>query len=132
MTGKWRAADRWVAGLGMAAGVALGVIGVRFLIVPQHAANFFGLTNPPGRFDLHLMVALRDLWLAGMLVALAVMREWRPLAICLGLGAAVCLGDAAIVAGSSGRTSAVAFHLASGVYCGVLCWAAWRRAEMPG
>lgn len=125
---RLRAADRWVIGLAIAAGVALLAIGIRFLAVPHQAARFFGLSNPPGPFELHHIVALRDLWLALMLIGLAILREWRALGLCLGLGAMVCAGDAAIVMASSARPSAVAFHLASGLYCAVLAWAAWRRA----
>lgn len=122
--------ERWVLGLAVAAGIALAVIGVRFLTVPHQAARFFGLSNPPGVHDLHHVVALRDLWLAALLVGLAVMRQWRGLALALGLGALVCWADAAIVAGSSGRTEAIAFHVASGVYCAALAWAAARIAPL--
>jgi hypothetical protein len=128
---KLRTSDRWVLGLAIAAGVALLLIGIRFLVVPHQAARFFGLANPPGPFDLHHIVALRDIWLALMLIGLALLREWRALALCLGLGAAVCLGDAAIVLASSARPSAVAFHLASGVYCGALAWSAWSASRRP-
>lgn len=125
MTGKLRPHERWVMGLAIAAGIALLVIGARFLLVPGQAAAFFGLSRPPGQFDLHRMVALRDLWLALMLIGLAGLREWRALALCLGLGAIVCLADSTIVAASSARPAAIAFHLASGVYCGGLACAAW-------
>lgn len=109
--------------LAVAAGLALLVIGIRFLTIPHQAARFFGLSNPPGQFDLHHVVALRDLWLALMLIALAAMREWRALSICLGLGALVCFADSTIVVASSGRIGAIAFHVASGVYCAVLAYA---------
>lgn len=116
-------------GLAIAAGLALAIIGIRFLTVPHQAARFFGLSNPPRPFDLHHVVALRDLWLASMLIGLALLREWRALAICLGTGALVCLGDAMIVSASSARLSAIAFHVASGIYCAGLGWAAWRCAR---
>lgn len=129
MKPKLATADRWVLALAIAAGVALLVIGVRFLAVPHQAARFFGLANPPGQFDLHLVVALRDLWLALMLIGLAALCEWRALALCLGLGALVCFADSAIVASSSGRGSAIAFHVASGIYCAVLAFAAHSRSR---
>ena len=125
---KLRAADRWLIGLSTAAGVALLVIGIRFLVVPHQAARFFGISAPPGPFDLHQVIALRDIWLAMLIIGLAGFREWRALGLCLGLGAVVCLGDAVIVFWSSGRGSAMAFHLASGVYCGILAWVAWKAA----
>lgn len=127
--GKLRAADRWVIGLAIAAGLVLLLIGIRFLVVPQHAAHFFGIANPPRPFDLHHVVALRDVWLALILIGLALLRSWRELALCLALGSAICLGDAVIVAMSSGRTSAIAFHLVSSVYCGAVAWAAWKRPK---
>lgn len=125
--GKPSASDYWLLGLAVACGVVLLVIGIRFLVVPRQAARFFGIDNPSGPLDMHLVVSLRDLWLAALLIGLALLREWRALAMCLGLGAVVCLGDAAIVARSSGRVAAIAFHLASGIYCGAIAWAAWRR-----
>ena len=107
MSTKLPPEDRWVMGLAVATGLALLVIGVRFLSVPHQAANFFGIANPPGQFDLHHVIALRDLWLAAMLIGLAVWREWRSLALCMGLGAAVCLADSLIVLNSSGRGIAI-------------------------
>ena len=63
------------------------------------------------------------------------MREWRALGVLLGLGALVCFGDSAIAAASSGRATSIAFHAASGVFCGGLAYAVWRRrgggAERP-
>ncbi len=129
MKSKLRAADRLVLALAVAAGVALLVIGIRFLTVPHQAARFFGLATPPGQFDLHAVVALRDIWLALMLIGLAVLTEWRALALCLGLGALVCFADSAIVAGSGGRGSAVAFHIASGIYCAALAYASHSRTR---
>jgi len=128
---KLRASDRWVLALAVAAGIALLVIGVRFLVVPHQAARFFGLSNPPGQFDLHHVVALRDLWLALLLIGLAALREWRALALCSGLGALVCFADSLIVAGSSGRFGPIAFHIASGVYCGLLAYASHSRSRNP-
>ena len=129
MSDKLRAPDRWIMVLSIAAGLALLVIGIRFLTVPHQAARFFGLTNPPGRFDLHSVVALRDLWLALMLIVLAGLREWRALSVCLGFGSLVCFGDSVIVALSSGRPSAIAFHIGSGIFCGALGFAAWKRTQ---
>lgn len=120
--------ERWVLGLAAAVGAALAVIGIRFFTVPHHAARFFGLGDPPGPFDLHYVVALRDLWIAGLLIGLALLREWRAIGLTLFLGAGVCLGDAWIAASSSGRASAVAFHSASAIYCAGIGLLAWRQA----
>lgn len=126
MSARLRSPGRWAIGLTIAAGLALTIIGLRFLIVPEQAARFFGLADPPALFDLHRVIALRDLWLGLLLMALALLREWRALAAALGLGAAVCIGDALIVFQSSARPAALAFHLASGVYCAAVAAACWR------
>ncbi len=125
---KLRAPERWLIALSVAAGLALLVIGIRFLTVPHQASRFFGIGFPPGPFDLHHVIGLRDLWLALLLIGLALLQEWRALALCLGLGVLVCGGDALIVMQSSGRLDAIAFHLVSGVYCGVLAWLVMRRS----
>lgn len=57
---------------------------------------------------------------------LSALSDWRGLAIWLGLGLLVCVADAAIVAQSSGKALAVAFHLASGLFCGAFAAACWR------
>lgn len=133
MTPKITAPERWLIALPVAAGLALLLIGIRFLTVPHQAARFFGLGAPAGPFDLHQVIALRDLWLALLLIGLALLREWRALSLCLALGALVCAGDAMIVMQSGGQSSskpsAIAFHLASGVYCGVLAWLTHRRSQ---
>jgi hypothetical protein len=117
--------------LSVVAGLALLVIGVRFLTVPQAAARFFGIGGQPSSFDLHYVIALRDIWLALLLIVLALVRDWRGLALWLGLGALVCFGDSWIAAVSSGRAVSVAFHIASGIYWGALAAACWKEARRP-
>lgn len=121
---------RHLVWLGVFAGVVLAVIGVRFLVDPRAAQHTFGLAKAVTGFELHHVIGLRDLWLGALAAMLALLREWRALAIWLGLGTAVCLADAAIVASSTGKWWAIAFHLGSAVFCGWLglaCWRAWRR-----
>ena len=120
---------RVLLGLSGAAGLALLVIGVRFITVPQSAARFFGIGAQPTSFDLHYVIALRDLWLALLLIALAALRDWRGLALWLALGAFVCVGDSWIAATSSGRPVSVAFHLASGAFWAGLAAACWKEAR---
>lgn len=110
-------------------GLALFAIGVRFIVLPDDAARFFGIGKPPGPHDLHYVVALRDLWLGGLLMGLAWLREWRALALGLALGALVCFADATIAAGSSGRWVSVLFHVSSGVFCAGLAAACHKRAS---
>ena len=77
------------------------------------------------RYALHAAIALRDLWLAAIMIALVLCKEWRPLALVFGLGTFVCLGDAVIAARSSGTFASVLFHLFAGGLCaglaGMLC-----------
>jgi hypothetical protein len=110
----------------MLTGLVLLVIGVRFLLVPHQAARFFGVASGAASADLHYVVGVRDIWLAAVIVILAALSDWRGLAIWLGLGVFVCVADAAIVAHSTGKATAVAFHLASGIFCGALGLACWR------
>ena len=107
-------------------GAVLLIIGVRFLLVPHQAARFFGIAPGVGSADLHYAIGVRDIWLACIIIILAALSDWRGLTIWLGLGVFVCLTDAAIAAHSSGKATSVAFHLASGIFCGALGFACWR------
>lgn len=113
---------RHLVWLGVAAGLLLTVIGIRFLLVPRSAASTFGLAKEIAGFELHYMIGLRDIWLGLLAVALAVLREWRALMLWFALATLVCLGDSVIAASSSGKVANVAFHLVSGVLCAVIAW----------
>ena len=114
--------------LAIATGVVLTLIGVRFLVSPGPAAFFFGIDKQSPGFAPHAAIGLRDLWLGLLLVAFAVLRDWRAVALWLGLATLVCFGDSLIAATSSGRWWAVVFHAGSGVFCAVVGWTAWRLA----
>lgn len=123
---------RHLVWLGVFAGLVLTAIGVRFMIDPRAAQHTFGLAKGLLERDLHLVIGLRDVWLGGLAAAFALLKDWRALALWLGLGAVVCVADAAIVAASTGKWWAISFHLGSAVFCGwlaVACWRAWRRGE---
>ena len=120
--------QRWLLWLGGGAGLVLLVIGLRFLIVPEAATRTFGLGARPDAATLDAVIGLRDLWLAGLALAFAILREWRALALWLLLGAGVCAGDAVIVARHGGPGLALAFHVVSGVVCALAGWRCWRRA----
>lgn len=128
--GKQRATDA-VFWLAVATGVVLCLIGLRFLISPEVAASFFGIDRRNPGFAPHAAIALRDLWLGLLVVIFAALRDWRAIALWLGLAMFVCFGDALIAASSSGRWVSVAFHTGSGLFCGVLAIAAWRLARQP-
>lgn len=124
--GEAKSKTRHLVWLGIFAGVVLSVIGVRFLVDPKAAQHTFGLAKGLLDTELHRIVGLRDLWLGLLAVAFAALGEWRALALWFGLGVAVCLGDAAIVAVTTAKWWAVAFHLGSAVFCGLLGLASWR------
>lgn len=121
---------RWLQGLAIATGLALGIIGLRFGIVPRSAARFFGLDTPASPAHLHQVVAVRDLWLAALVIAMAVLREWRGLALWLAFGAMVCFADALIVADATGWLRSIVFHVAAGLFCSGLAYGCWREASL--
>ena len=118
--------------LAILAGGLLFLIGVRFLIVPESAARTFGLARGAGPVELGAIIGLRDLWLGALAILLAVLREWRALALWFLLGAGVCLADAIIAGSSSGKALAIAFHAGSGIFCLVLGRALWRLGKGQG
>lgn len=123
---------RHLVWLGIFAGMVLTVIGIRFIAVPQDAAFTFGLGHEIVGDELHHVVAMRDLWLGLMAVALAGLREWRALGLWFVMGAAVCVADAAIVASTTAKWWALTFHLSSGLFCGWVGIACLRHAKRLG
>jgi hypothetical protein len=121
---------RWLQGLAIATGLVLGAIGLRFGFVPRSAARFFGLDTPASPAHLHQVVAVRDLWLGALLIALAVLREWRAVALWLGLASLACFSDALIVADATGWMRSILFHMAAGVFCMGLAVGCWREASL--
>jgi uncharacterized membrane protein YfcA len=115
--------------LAIATGLVLSLIGIRFLLQPEPAATFFGIDRHNPGFAPHAAIALRDLWLGLLMIAFAVLRDWRAVALWLSLATLVCFGDAVIAAASSGRWISVAFHSASGLFCGAVAAYAWRLAR---
>jgi hypothetical protein len=116
---------------GIVVGVVLAGIGIRFIVDPDVAATFFGIGQGTYRTSFHHVIAVRDIWLGVLAIALAALKEWRALALWLGLGTLVCFADAGIAAAGSGRFLSLAFHLGSGVLLAVLTGAAWRLSKSP-
>lgn len=111
--------------LSLFTGLVLSIIGVRFFAVPEQAAFTFGLGGVQDGHSLHHVIAARDLWLGGLAIAFALLREWRSLALWFGLAALVCFTDATIVSSAGGPLAAILFHTMSGVFCAILtqrCW----------
>lgn len=98
-------------------GALLTVIGIRYFLVPESAAYTFGVADRPAGYELHYIIALRNVWLGLLAMGLAALRQWRALALWFGLGTIVCFADAAIAVTSSGRPAQVAFHIGSGIAC---------------
>lgn len=110
-------------------GGLLTLIGLRFLFVPQSAAMTFGLAPEFSGNEMHYVVGLRDIWLGGLAIAFAWLREWRALSFWFIGAAGCCFLDSGIVAASSANPFAMAFHIGSGVFCAFLARAAWALAR---
>jgi Domain of unknown function (DUF4267) len=114
-----------VAGLG---GVLLGVIGLRYLLVPESAARTFGVPGRPAGHELHYIIGLRNLWLGVLAIGLAALRQWHGLTLWFVIGTAVCFADALIAAKATGKPPQVAFHVLCGLLCALLAGLCWGRA----
>jgi len=125
-------ASRLIRVLAVLAGVLLTLIGIRFLLVPESAAKTFGLARKLSGGELHAIIGLRDIWLGALAAVLAILREWRALALWFLFGAVVCFADATIAGASSGLPLAVAFHAGSGIFCLALGLTLWRMAGRQG
>jgi Domain of unknown function (DUF4267) len=114
-------------------GTLLTIIGIRYFLVPESAAYTFGLAEPPTGYEMHYIIALRNVWLGLLAIAFVLLRQWSALALWFGLGSFVCFADATIAASSSGGTAQVAFHLSSGVLCAglALCCSSALRGSPP-
>jgi Domain of unknown function (DUF4267) len=111
---------------GFIAGVAMLVIGFRFLAAPEHASRFFGVGARPQGYELYYAIGLRDLWVAGLVIAFAWTRQWTALMLWFAFAALVCFGDAALVVTHGGRPSAMTFHTVSGLLCTFIAVATYR------
>jgi len=98
-------------------GGLLVVIGIRFYLIPEHAARIFGIRTAGSGFELHTVIAARDVWLGLLAIGFAWLKEWRALALWFGLGFFVCLADAAVVVSSGGKAGPISFHLGGAVMC---------------
>ncbi len=120
--------DQRILALAGLAALAVTLVGLRFLIWPDEAARFFGLIGRPNGFQLHAVVALRDLWLGLLALGLVWMGQWRALTLWLVLGALVSFGNAGIVFGANGKLAGIALHFAAGLFLTTLAALAYRRA----
>ena len=114
---------RWLATAG---GLLLLAIGVRFIIDPRAAQRTFGLLTQPRGWELHAIIGLRDIWLALLAVAFALLKEWRALSLWLLFGAGVCVADGIIVAATSAKPWAIVFHWGCSLACVLLGGRCWR------
>ena len=112
--------------LAVLGGALLSVIGIRYLLVPESAARSFGVPARPVGYELYYIIGLRNLWLGALAMGLAVLRQWRGLALWFALAVMVCFADALIAATATGKPPQVAFHLVCGVVCAVLAGVCWR------
>lgn len=124
----------FVRAIGVLGGLLLFVIGVRFAADPLAAAHTFGLAKELTGFELHQIIAGRDLWLGALAIAFALLKEWRALALWFACASIVCFADAAIAASSSGKTWAIAFHTGCGlasIVLAILCWQLHTKQRDP-
>lgn len=125
-------ATRLLCVLTFIGGGFLAVTGIKFVMIPEHAARVFGIARATTGFELHHVIAGRDIWLGLLAIAFAALKEWRALALWFGLGVFVCLADAAIVLEAGGKSGRIVFHLGSALLCIVLAAMAWRAHRMAG
>lgn len=130
--------DRSIRMLAAAAALAVIWAGFRFLASPEIASAAFGMGARPGGYQMHTVLALRELWLGALALAMVWLGEWRLLTLWLAGGALVSFGDAGVVIGDPmslvGRTGlmrlqSVLLHLLSGLALTVLAILAWRRVR---
>jgi hypothetical protein len=121
--------EGWILALVIAGGLLLFAIGLRFLVEPGGAARTFGLAREGIRNELHWLVGLRDLWLAALVVAFAVYKEWRSVGLWFGFGAVVCFADAGVAAVSSGKLWPFVFHVVCGFLSVGISWMAFKLAR---
>ena len=110
-------------------GALLTFIGVRYFLVPHAAARTFGVPGRPTGFELHYVLGLRNVWLGLLAVALALMRQWRALALWFAGAVVVCFSDAWIVSRSLGGLPQITFHVTCGAVSVVLAMLCWRTAH---
>jgi hypothetical protein len=107
-------------------GALLTFIGVRYLLVPESAARTFGVPARPTGHELYSIIGLRNVWLGLLVVGMALLRQWRALALWFAGGAIVCFADAGIAARALGELPQVAFHVGCGLCCSALFPVLWR------
>ena len=89
-----RGQRRVCAGLGL---VLLG-LGVTYVVAPELIEYLYGVDIPErGKYGMHYAVGVRDLFYGLLLLTLTNSGQRRVLAIAIGLGVILPLGDAAIV-----------------------------------
>ena len=127
MQGSPRWSTKIVLAVCALAGTLVGLIGMRYLLIPGSAARTFGLPGRPTGHELHDIIGLRNLWLGALAVGLAALRQWHGLAVWFSIGGFVCFADARLVANATGELPQVAFHLA----CAVLSWQRSKDGRQP-
>src|SRR5262247_4805947 len=127
MQGITRGTGAALVAVAMAAGVLLGVIGLRYLLVPESAARTFGVPGRPAGHELHIIIGVRNLWLGALAIGLAALRQWHGLALWFATGTVVCFADALIAATATGKLPQVAFHVLCGLLCILLAALCWGR-----
>lgn len=101
-----RGQQRVCAGLGL---ILLG-LGIAYLVAPELIEYLYGVDIPErGKYGMHYAVGVRDLFFGSLILTLTSSGQRRALAIAIGLGIILPLGDAAIVLFHEGAGLATAF-----------------------
>lgn len=119
----------WLRRAGVAAGIVLSLIGLRFLIVPESAAHFFGIDRLVTSHELHAVIGIRDVWLGLLAIVFAWRSDWRALGLWFMLAAGVCVADFVVVLRAGGAVPPLAFHAFSGLFCGAFAIIAARASS---
>jgi len=85
-------------GLGWVLAACTAAIGLLAMIAPRKLAEFYGLPVGARGFPFVRASGLRDIVVAGILAAAAMLRDRPELVVIASLGIVLALGDAAIVA----------------------------------
>lgn len=79
-------------------GLMMLALGVSYLIAPELVEDLYGVDVPErGRYGMHYAVGVRDLFYGVLILRLTWLRLRRSLAITIGVGILLPLGDACIV-----------------------------------
>lgn len=113
--------------VGTGLGLLLLGLGVTYLVVPEFIEHLYGVDVPErGKYGMHYAVGVRDLFYGLLILTLTRLGQRRALAVAIGLGITLPLGDACIVLVHEGAGLMRAWPHLAGVVVMVGVWL-WLR-----